>query len=1040
MSTDSSADAVLDEPDPGTAPTLPAAAAATTASGLALSNPWSQTAQASDTLLADAAATDAWAQLSRCFPNWPYARSNMRTSALKRLAANRPVDPNDRLTWQSADAHVTSVLRRHGLHIKAKDLADRAAWALVDGQRKADEDAGLDWLTLHDPARLIDQPLAEANRVLPIDLGDPAVWWHPEAQRTVLARRLGIDVGVAEELSHWALANASSFEADTLRSWRIASPTWLRLADEQLGPVGTVDRPVGVFIAPSSNAKGWCLRPVLSLPMIRLIAELGGGIDRTLQIATIPGDVATQLLRRMNTNTLHSGDRAIAEQSTEIARLLGEIFGQTVRVSLTRDTRDRWGRLHVSEYSRAKAGSQIQLVLMTTTVKDFSVKRLGAARLNHQNSTSVVMELGEAVNCAVDRGLPLLLSSEAAGTLNGTVRVGRMRGRPGMVTITSSDGVEAKTSRLMAEQAVLPLRELRDSGAEVILDAGALQVMRMVLAKPLSDDPVLLGRQCDVAAKMTVGSGVQASQTGTGKTVVSARGAIYHRAAAARRRAKTEQKPVRWRAVVVAEGRLLGQWLSELTVGAPSRGMPPLAPNVQITTVNDRSSVAGQVRAFHRACGDEPGVLLVPDSVLDRYPDDLMVIRWHMLIADEALRYANTATEAHKALRKVRIGAVADCWLLSATPRGKSREHLDVLVGLAVGDESMIEQRLATREAGDLLDEINAHRLRECYGPHLVRITRSDMQQWMPKVRKAEAIVVEADDALLELLDAIRKGGQEAYRALLQVLQQLKALEKGSELHKAALVELSRAQAVVLGNVGCYVDASVDPGTLKHSASALAQALTRQGLVDAAMRGGGDGQPTLRGIVAKAVAETSADDQVIVFADRVRCLHQLAGLLTDRHGVQAHVADGKISPDEFDELKRAFVAGEFPVLCVSKVGQQGHNLQNAGSLVHLDLPWVPTGLEQRVGRAARPGSRRSYVQSFIPYIRGGGVEHIVKILAERGGEHHQVLDSYEGVAVSDSTIATQLAEITAQVADSKQAAGYASTAARLRVAGAVFGA
>ena len=103
------------------------------------------------------------------------------------------------------------------------------------------------------------------------------------------------------------------------------------------------------------------------------------------------------------------------------------------------------------------------------------------------------------------------------------------------------------------------------------------------------------------------------------------------------------------------------------------------------------------------------------------------------------------------------------------------------------------------------------------------------------------------------------------------------------------------------------------------------------------MRGGGDGQPTLRGIVAKAVAETSADDQVIVFADRVRCLHQLAGLLTDRHGVQTHVADGKISPDDFDELKRAFVAGEFPVLCVSKVGQQGHNLQNAGSLVHLDL-------------------------------------------------------------------------------------------------------
>jgi hypothetical protein len=40
----------------------------------------------------------------------------------------------------------------------------------------------------------------------------------------------------------------------------------------------------------------------------------------------------------------------------------------------------------------------------------------------------------------------------------------------------------------------------------------------------------------------------------------------------------------------------------------------------------------------------------------------------------------------------VRFGAVADCWLLTATPRGKSAEHLDVLVGLAVGDEAMITE------------------------------------------------------------------------------------------------------------------------------------------------------------------------------------------------------------------------------------------------------------------------------------------------------------------------------------------------------------
>jgi hypothetical protein len=62
--------------------------------------------------------------------------------------------------------------------------------------------------------------------------------------------------------------------------------------------------------------------------------------------------------------------------------------------------------------------------------------------------------------------------------------------------------------------------------------------------------------------------------------------------------------------------------------------------------------------------------------------------------------------------------------LLTATPRGKSAEHLDVLVGLALRDEAMIRERLNTREAGDLMDELNAHRLRVDCGPHLAGVRR----------------------------------------------------------------------------------------------------------------------------------------------------------------------------------------------------------------------------------------------------------------------------------------------------------------------------
>lgn len=108
------------------------------------------------------------------------------------------------------------------------------------------------------------------------------------------------------------------------------------------------------------------------------------------------------------------------------------------------------------------------------------------------------------------------------------------------------------------------------------------------------------------------------------------------------------------------------------------------------------------------------------------------------------------------------------------------------------------------------------------YGPHLVRVTRRDMQRWMPTVLPAKPLVLDPDPALQELLEAIRKGGREAYRRLLEVLRELKRLESGTTMFKQALAELSRAQGVVLGNVGVYLDASVDPETLTHSEAALA--------------------------------------------------------------------------------------------------------------------------------------------------------------------------------------------------------------------------
>jgi hypothetical protein len=200
--------------------------------------------------------TDAGRQLQRCFPRWTRTLEHLRLAALERLAANQPVDPNDPDTWRSSDEHAQAVLRRHGVgRIHAGRLAMSAVRALIDSQARADRKAGLDWTTLTVPPSRLHEALRRAHAGLPIDLDDPRAWVSSEDQRRALGHRLGVGDDQADDLSRWALGHPGAFDADDLRCWRIASPTWLALADQQLEPIARVERPVAMFVVPAARRR-----------------------------------------------------------------------------------------------------------------------------------------------------------------------------------------------------------------------------------------------------------------------------------------------------------------------------------------------------------------------------------------------------------------------------------------------------------------------------------------------------------------------------------------------------------------------------------------------------------------------------------------------------------------------------------------------------------------------------------------------------------------------------------------------------------------
>ena len=226
-----------------------APAATSTSSGRALSLPGrggrldSERVER-DPLIARARSTDAARQLQRCFPRWGQAFEHLSRRALVRLANNQPVDPNDRDAWRTTDEHAQAVLRRHGITLNPRHLTLAAIQTLTVGQARADTDAGLDWTQIAAPANQLDEKLRRAHATLPLDLSDPVVFDHVGAQRSLLATRLGLPAGQADDLSRSVLAHPNQFDPVQLRCWRIASPTWLALAGGQLEDVDRVGRQV----------------------------------------------------------------------------------------------------------------------------------------------------------------------------------------------------------------------------------------------------------------------------------------------------------------------------------------------------------------------------------------------------------------------------------------------------------------------------------------------------------------------------------------------------------------------------------------------------------------------------------------------------------------------------------------------------------------------------------------------------------------------------------------------------------------------------
>ncbi|MGK3964051.1 helicase-related protein [Sorangium sp. So ce1667] len=118
--------------------------------------------------------------------------------------------------------------------------------------------------------------------------------------------------------------------------------------------------------------------------------------------------------------------------------------------------------------------------------------------------------------------------------------------------------------------------------------------------------------------------------------------------------------------------------------------------------------------------------------------------------------------------------------------------------------------------------------------------------------------------------------------------------------------------------------------------------------------------------VFERVLRPAGDEKVVLFAQPIETVTALAGWLTRKTGQRpALILGGQSEEERAEQIQRFWDPRGPRFLVSSRAGGEGLNLQIARRLVHLDVPWNPMELEQRIGRVHRFLSKQTILVDTI---------------------------------------------------------------------------
>jgi superfamily II DNA or RNA helicase len=373
------------------------------------------------------------------------------------------------------------------------------------------------------------------------------------------------------------------------------------------------------------------------------------------------------------------------------------------------------------------------------------------------------------------------------------------------------------------------------------------------------------------------------------------------------------------------------------------------------------------------------------------------------LIVDEAHHARNPSTQRYETLS--RLASRSDMILLTATPVHNHRKDIEALLGLFMGSRAIslkpaelsrcvIRREPATQSVSGIphAEPVTWFRIGEQNG--IVRMLLSLPPPVPPRDGgDGGTLVVNSLIRQWASSDAALRGGLR--RRLVRAQSLIASLESGRWPSKSELASwIVDDETIQLSFAEFLSPATAHSNELLNSVRSHAEAVRE--LLGATAATQADDR---RADVIRRLRELHSGRRIVAFSQYADTIDRMFALLSPDGGVAAltgsgaRVVGGSIS--RMDALgrfapvasgrPRARPANDVSLLLATDLLSEGVNLQDGRVVVHLDLPWTPARMEQRLGRIARLGSPHESVLSYAirPHVSADNAIRIEAILKDK---------------------------------------------------------